>query len=132
MQIYCDFLRLERNNFLGLFFIPLPGESKMAGVEKRAQMEEDDDDPLDHMMATITDGVEDEDEDEDEGAASSDEDSSDSEGEIGEEELASYRARVESNPQQYEAHVQLIAALRSLDGKEDALRQARYPAALLV
>lgn len=99
--------------------------------DKRVEMEEEEDDP--YMMGTtvVTDGLEDEDEEEvQEDVADDEEDSSsddsDSEGEIGEEELASYRARVESNPQQYDAHVQLVAALRSLDGQEVALHQARY------
>jgi U3 small nucleolar RNA-associated protein 14 len=102
--------------------------------ERRVEMEEEEDDPYMMMGTTVvTDGLEDEDDDEEEevqeDAADDGEDSSsddsDSEGEIGEEELASYRARVESNPQQYDAHVQLVAALRSLDGQEAALHQAR-------
>jgi len=97
--------------------------------ERRVEMEEEEDDPYMMMGTTVvTDRLEDEDDEEEEvqeDAEDSSSDDSDSEGEIGEEELASYRARVESNPQQYDAHVQLVAALRSLDGQEVALHQAR-------
>jgi len=55
----------------------------------------------------------------------SDSDSS-SELDIGEEELASYKEQVNSNPLQYAAHRRLVSALRSLDNQGGAaLREAR-------